>query len=558
MSIKVAVRVRPFNSREKDSKLIIDMQDTQTIIENPANGEKKVFNFDYSFWSHDGFIREEDGYLKPEPGGRYADQKYVFEVLGQEILDNAWEGYNCCLFAYGQTGSGKSYSMVGYGANEGIVPISCQKIFERIEQKQKEEPNIKYEVYVSMLEIYNEKIQDLLVSPNKRESQNLKIKEINKEYFVSGLTNLPVDNYESIARIMEKGNDNRTVASTNMNATSSRAHTIISIQLKVKRDGKPLRDSTINLVDLAGSERSKATGATGDRLKEGCKINQSLSTLGNVINALADSEKAKSKGKAKLPPFRDSVLTKILKGALSGNSKTVMICALSPSDMNYEETLSTLRYADRAKSIKTHAVINVNSNEAKIEQLEKENKALKAQLEEITKKMNLGTLNEADKANFLSLKEQFDDNEKEMTSMNKTFEERLRERQEQEREENYIKVDINKPHLVQLFEDIQLSYKKKYSLVELPVKVGKKSEIPTPAIILSGIGIKPNLAIFEKGKDNEIILKPRNPAGRSSIIINNEEIPMEGHVLKTGDKIIFGANEVMVYFETEEGQNIYK
>ena len=174
MSIQVGVRVRPFNSREKEreSECIIDMPgNNQTVIKDELGREKK-FTFDHSFWSHDGFRTLENGYLEPEDE-KYADQKYVFNTVGKQILDNAWEGYHCCLFAYGQTGSGKSYSMVGYGANKGIVPISCDEIFKRISLNQDKEKT--FEVQVSMLEIYNEKVQDLLIKPDKRPPSGLKI-----------------------------------------------------------------------------------------------------------------------------------------------------------------------------------------------------------------------------------------------------------------------------------------------------------------------------------------------------------------------------------------------
>ncbi len=167
MSIKVGVRVRPFNEREKknNSVCIIEMNSQNQTKIKDEKGNEKTFTFDHSFWSHDGFRVLENGYFEPE-GTEYADQKYVFNQVGKEILDNAWEGYHCCLFAYGQTGSGKSYSMVGYGANKGIVPISCDEIFTRIKNNKDKEKS--YEVQVSMLEIYNEKIQDLLIPAKNR------------------------------------------------------------------------------------------------------------------------------------------------------------------------------------------------------------------------------------------------------------------------------------------------------------------------------------------------------------------------------------------------------
>ena len=281
----------------------------------------------------------DDGYLSPI-SEKYADQKKIFSTVGKQVLDNAWEGYHCCLFAYGQTGSGKSYSMVGYVANQGIVPISCEEIFKKIEQNKSEDKI--FEVQVSMLEIYNEKVQDLLIPPKQRPNGGLRIRE-------SKLLGIK----------MEEGYQNRTIGSTLMNATSSRAHTIVTIefrQITILAKKRSEKLSRINLVDLAGSERTGITGATGERLKEGCNINKSLLILGNVINCLAD--KALGIRKNMLPPYRDSALTRILQNALGGNSKTIMICAISPASVNYEESLSTLRYADRAKKIQNKAVIN--------------------------------------------------------------------------------------------------------------------------------------------------------------------------------------------------------
>ena len=232
MSVQVGVRVRPFNSREikLSSECIISMPgENQTRIKDEKDKEK-IFTFDYSFWSHDGYQTLEDGYLSPITP-HYADQKKIFDTIGQQVLSNAWEGYHCCLFAYGQTGSGKSYSMVGYGVNKGIVPISCEEIFKKIEKNKTE--NKVYEVQVSMLEIYNEKVQDLLIPPKQRPQGGLRIRESKVlGIFVEGLTKYPVTSYEQIEQKMEEGYKNRTIGSTLMNATSSRAHTIVTIEFR--------------------------------------------------------------------------------------------------------------------------------------------------------------------------------------------------------------------------------------------------------------------------------------------------------------------------------------
>lgn len=236
--------------------------------------------------------------------------------------------------------------------------------------------------------------------------------------FVEGLTKYPVTTYEEIAGKMDSGYENRTIGSTLMNATSSRAHTIVTIEFKqitVVAGKRSEKVSVINLVDLAGSERAGSTGATGDRLKEGCNINKSLLVLGNVINALAD--KATGKKKDILPPYRDSALTRILSNALGGNSKTVMICALSPASINYEETLSTLRYADRAKKIQNKAVVNESEHDKMVRLLKEENNDLKKMIEDLNRKISGGVIGDDDKRAFQDLNEQYMANAKFMEEM---------------------------------------------------------------------------------------------------------------------------------------------
>ena len=353
---------------------------TTTLIDE--TGSERHFTFDYSFWSHDEFENAPNGLSIPL-SPKYADQQNLFDTVGKTVLQNAVDGYHCCLFAYGQTGSGKSYSMIGYGANRGIVPMISEEIFKTVQS----EPNPKksYEVTVSMIEIYNEKIQDLLIPINKRPLGGLKVRESKSVgVYVEDLSKHPVNSYSSIEAKMAEGNQNRTIAATQMNSCSSRAHTIITIEFKqfeMINDKKVERFSVINLVDLAGSEKVAKSGATGDRLKEGCSINKSLSVLGLVISTLA--EKSTVKNCTKVVPYRDSALTRILQNALGGNSKTLMICAISPSSNNYEESLSTLRYADQAKKIKLHAIVNESETDKKIRELQKENEELKKLLMQI-------------------------------------------------------------------------------------------------------------------------------------------------------------------------------
>ncbi|XP_037832879.1 kinesin-like protein KIF1B isoform X2 [Kryptolebias marmoratus] len=402
-SVKVAVRVRPFNTREisKESKCIIQMQGNTTTILNPKAPKEpaKTFSFDYSYWSH----------TSPEDSC-FASQNRVYNDIGKEMLEHAFEGYNVCIFAYGQTGAGKSYTMMGKQeegqglkqeegqglkqeeGQEGIIPMLCEDLFEKInEDSNKEE--LSYSVEVSYMEIYCERVRDLLNPKNKG---NLRVREHPLlGPYVEDLSKLAVTSYTDIADLMDAGNKARTVAATNMNETSSRSHAVFTIVFTQKKhdnetDLTTEKVSKISLVDLAGSERADSTGAKGTRLKEGANINKSLTTLGKVISALA--EVSKKKKKSDFIPYRDSVLTWLLRENLGGNSRTAMVAALSPADINYDETLSTLRYADRAKNIKCNAVINEDPNNKLVRELKDE----VARLKELLRAQGLGDILDID------------------------------------------------------------------------------------------------------------------------------------------------------------------
>ncbi|XP_038161971.1 kinesin-like protein KIF1B isoform X31 [Cyprinodon tularosa] len=392
-SVKVAVRVRPFNSREigKESKCIIQMQGNTTTILNPKAPKEppKTFSFDYSYWSH----------TTPEDPC-FASQNRVYKDIGKEMLEHAFEGYNVCIFAYGQTGAGKSYTMMGKQeeGQEGIIPMLCEDLFEKInEDCNKEE--LSYSVEVSYMEIYCERVRDLLNPKNKG---NLRVREHPLlGPYVEDLSKLAVTSYTDIADLMDAGNKARTVAATNMNETSSRSHAVFTIVFTQKKhdsetDLTTEKVSKISLVDLAGSERADSTGAKGTRLKEGANINKSLTTLGKVISALAEvdncTSKSKKKKKTDFIPYRDSVLTWLLRENLGGNSRTAMVAALSPADINYDETLSTLRYADRAKNIKCNAVINEDPNNKLVRDLKDE----VARLKELLRAQGLGDILDID------------------------------------------------------------------------------------------------------------------------------------------------------------------
>ncbi|XP_051778098.1 kinesin-like protein KIF1A isoform X19 [Erpetoichthys calabaricus] len=377
-SVKVAVRVRPFNSREisRECKCIIQMTGNTTTIVNPKQPkENKSFNFDYSYWSH----------TSPEDIN-YASQQQVYRDIGEEMLQHAFEGYNVCIFAYGQTGAGKSYTMMGKQEKDqqGIIPLMCEDLFSRINDSNNDNC-MSYSVEVSYMEIYCERVRDLLNPKNKG---NLRVREHPlMGPYVEDLSKLAVTSYNDIQDLMDSGNKARTVAATNMNETSSRSHAVFNIIFTQKRydaetDNTSEKVSKISLVDLAGSERADSTGAKGTRLKEGANINKSLTTLGKVISALAEVDSGPNKNKKKKKaenfiPYRDSVLTWLLRENLGGNSRTAMVAALSPADINYDETLSTLRYADRAKQIRCNAVINEDPNNRLVRELKEEVSRLK-------------------------------------------------------------------------------------------------------------------------------------------------------------------------------------
>ncbi|XP_060596414.1 kinesin-like protein KIF28 [Ruditapes philippinarum] len=558
-SVKVAVRVRPFNQREIDrqAKLVVKMDGKMTMIYNPEapNDEPKKFSFDYSYWSHDGFNTLPDGTAEPQSGSTYASQRVVFENLGQGVLNNAFEGYNCSLFAYGQTGSGKSYSMVGYGKNRGIVPITCDELFKTMEMNN--DPNKRYEVMFSMLEIYNEQVRDLLSKDNPKGGLNVRQNPKLGMFYVEGLKKVPVGSYAEIEKRMEQGTQSRTVASTNMNATSSRAHTVVTIifdQIIKSDSGETKKSSTMNLVDLAGSERADSTGATGDRLKEGANINKSLSALGNVISALADLSMGKKKV---MVPYRDSVLTKLLQNALGGNSKTIMIAALSPADINYDETLGTLRYADRAKKIQNKAVINENPMDKLIRQLKEENERLKKAMEsggvvvqnaagmspEEIDKMRKQMEDEI-RAQLMANQQMIADEETAGDWDNKLAEAR-RETQELDSEgRGDVSRRQREVHLVNLNEDPMLSGVIVHFLKPGKTTIGRKDAQELPDICLSGLSILKQHAVLTSNK-GKVELEP--VAGSGSKTKVNGVVVTGKTKLTHKDRLLFGSNHLYVF-----------
>eukprot|EP00201_Polytomella_parva_P015707 CAMPEP_0175058252 /NCGR_PEP_ID=MMETSP0052_2-20121109/11744_1 /TAXON_ID=51329 ORGANISM="Polytomella parva, Strain SAG 63-3" /NCGR_SAMPLE_ID=MMETSP0052_2 /ASSEMBLY_ACC=CAM_ASM_000194 /LENGTH=731 /DNA_ID=CAMNT_0016323611 /DNA_START=71 /DNA_END=2263 /DNA_ORIENTATION=+ len=360
-TVKVAIRCRPLNSKEKsdgrDTIVDMDMKIGQVILKNPKGdpGEPpKTFTFDSVF---DPTI----------------PQREVYDSIARPIVNSVMDGYNGTIFAYGQTGTGKTHTMEGAPTPDlqGIIPSSFDHVFETVNSSVDKQ----WMVRASYIEIYNEEVRDLL---SKDPKNKLELKEHKDSgVYVKGLNIFVVKSVPELKNVLEVGKKNRSVGATQMNQDSSRSHSIFSITIETIESGASsqghIRMGKLNLVDLAGSERQSKTGATGDRLKEGIKINLSLTALGNVISALVDS-------KTGHVPYRDSKLTRLLQDSLGGNTKTVMVANLGPADWNYDETLSTLRYANRAKNIKNKPRINEDPKDAMLREFQEEIANLKAQL----------------------------------------------------------------------------------------------------------------------------------------------------------------------------------
>ncbi|TWW67174.1 Kinesin-like protein KIF13B [Takifugu flavidus] len=494
--------------------------DLPHIIRN----QSKVFAYDYCFWSMDETEKE-----------KFAGQEVVFQCLGESLLHNAFQGYNACIFAYGQTGSGKSYTMMGSGDQPGLIPRLCSALFDRTQKEQREEES--FTVEVSYMEIYNEKVRDLLDPKGGRQTLRVREHKVLGPY-VDGLSRLAVASYKDIESLMSEGNKSRTVAATNMNEESSRSHAVFNIilthTLKDLQSGTSgEKVSRLSLVDLAGSERAAKTGAAGERLKEGSNINKSLTTLGLVISALAEQGTAKNKNK--FVPYRDSVLTWLLKDCLGGNSRTAMVATVSPAADNYEETLSTLRYADRAKSIVNHAVVNEDPNARIIRELREEVEKLRDQL------------TQAESMKAPELKDRLEESEKLIQEMTVTWEEKLRKTEEiaQERQKQLeslgislqssgIKVGDDKCFLVNLNADPALNELLVYYLKD-HTKVGSAD---SQDIQLCGMGIQAEHCVIDITTDVAVILTP-HPNARTCV---NGSPATSGLQLHHGDRILWGNN----------------
>ncbi|XP_072664880.1 stAR-related lipid transfer protein 9 isoform X1 [Canis lupus baileyi] len=520
-NVRVAVRVRPLSKREikEGGRIIVEVDGNVAKIRNlkvdsRPDGfgdfrEKIVaFGFDYCYWS-----------VNPEDP-QYASQDVVFQDLGTEVLSGAAKGYNICLFAYGQTGSGKTYTMLGTPTSVGLTPRICEGLFIREEDYAPLPSSCR--IKVSFLEIYNERVRDLLKQSDKKKSYSLRVRE-HPELgpYVQGLSQHVVTNYKQVIQLLEEGIANRITAATHIHEASSRSHAIFTIyytQAVLENNLPSEIASKINLVDLAGSERADPSYCK-DRITEGANINKSLVTLGIVISTLAQNSQAfsscqslnsaASDGDSGIPsspsgtssgagpsrrqsyiPYRDSVLTWLLKDSLGGNSKTIMVATVSPAHTSYSETMSTLRYASNAKHIINKPRVNEDANVKLIRELREEIRRLKAML------LNF------ELRNFSPLNEEKDENLKELVLQNELKIDHLTKDWTQKWNEwkalveNY-RVDINRrragvvidsslPHLMALEDDVLSTGVVLYHLKEGTTKIGRIDSEQEQDIVLQG------------------------------------------------------------------------
>ncbi len=516
--VQVAVRMRIFNQREKDAQAerIIRMTreevGSKTFIRNPDTQEEKEFKFDYSFNSH-----------KDDPAvGPYATQNTVFEDLGRPVMNSALEGSNVCLFAYGQTGAGKSFSMLGKSEPpemQGIIPRTCREIFKVIE-KDKVNPLITSEVSIQVVEIYCEMINDLLADRKTWPPGGFKPRMTKDGFTCDTITKLCM-NYDDIEQAFQFADKNRSVGSHALNPESSRAHTIyqISYQKKTKLSADAKQCETIttrlNLVDLAGSERMESAGTSGQMLKEGNAINLSLTALGNTIKALSEGKRAQ---------FRESKLTLLLQSSMT-NGKVIMIAALSPASICFDESISTLRFAERIKMVKIKAKKNVTLDPvAEIKkEMEEMRKRMQEEIDELKRSGAVAgggggvgggsvTMNSEEVEALKKMIEEQKENERQLKL---DMERQLAALQESDAEKKkraekiqeqwagalggaslQKKDDVKVPHLLNLNEDPRLAETLLYTIDAAEVLVGRSNKERPPKLEFNGMGIVKNHCIF--------------------------------------------------------------
>ncbi|KAM4607372.1 uncharacterized protein kif16bb isoform 2-T2 [Polymixia lowei] len=550
-SVRVAVRVRPLNKREKQfsSKVIIHMKGNTTSIHsiklspNGGNGLKdrpKTFSYDFSYDSTD----------KGNPS--FASQEKIFQDLGSDVLNAAFEGFNACVFAYGQTGTGKSYTMMGNTGDKGLIPRICEGLFCEISERNASDA-VSFRTEVSYLEIYNERVQDLLQKKlTPADGGGLRVREHPRDGpYVESLSKHVVRGYRDVEDLMTTGNGNRTTANTGMNDVSSRSHAIFTISFTQARFDATLPCETlskIHLVDLAGSERADTARTAGPRLKEGANINKSLVTLGSVISALADlSERGPTAKKKKqiFVPYRDSVLTWLLKDSLGGNSKTIMIATISPADVNYGETLSTLRYASRAKIIVNSPMVNEDSSVKLIRELQAEIARLQGLVEQPNQAPR------GDTSSTLKVEERLHQNEAKVLELTKEWTNKWRETQNILKEETLalrkegsgVVLDSQLPHLIGFDEDLLSTGIILYHLKEGRTLVGCDEASCPQDIVLHGPGVLNEHCVLENCAGTVGLI----PQSGALCLVNGMEVTRpcqltQGAIIQLGKRTIFRFN----------------
>ncbi|KAF7996954.1 hypothetical protein HCN44_002600 [Aphidius gifuensis] len=565
-NLTVGIRVRPMSLKELSEPKVIPIVkvEGQNVIVD-CESAQHTFSYDHCF------ISRADCYSP-----RHSSQDKVFKTLVLPLVNNAFEGYNVCLFAYGQTGSGKSYSMMGSDTNQtsltnlssdaGIIPRFCHEIFTRLSKNH----DITTTIDISYFEIYNEKIHDLLGNTSNNTTTNnnnkrapLKVRE-HPVYgpYVVDLSQHSIKNYDDL----------QTTAATGMNEKSSRSHSIFSIILtqskKQEHTGKTnveiSKRSKINLVDLAGSERLSQTCASGDRLREGVSINKSLLILGKVIGSLAENTSNTKRG---FVPYRESVLTWLLKESLGGNSKTAMLATVSPSSLHLEETLATLRYACQARSIVNRVRINEDPHDKLIRELKAEVQRLRGVREGYERQLGpRRILDDVDLPNDNScevknkqmeiekLRDQLKRTEEQLAISQKSRSERLKDAEDNKNTELQllrrcgiaIAIDINKntdPCLVNLAPDPMLSGTLLYLLPQGIIRIRRQNNknkdklINTKDILLDG----PLVSSLHCTIENDNGCLTLTPEGKSETYVNGQ-IVAEKVYLKNGDRLVIGGN----------------
>ncbi|XP_026527067.1 stAR-related lipid transfer protein 9 [Notechis scutatus] len=553
-NVKVAVRVRPLSKREhaEGRAIIVEIEDRVATVKKVkvdnrfesvwGTREKVVsFGFDYCYWSID-----------PEDP-KYASQEMVFQDLGTMVLSSAFKGYNICLFAYGQTGSGKTYTMMGTPASIGLTPRICQGLFSRENASSKQSTSCRVEV--SFLEIYNEQVRDLLRQSNHKKPYTLRVREHPEMGpYVQGLSQHVVTDYRQVVELLEEGIANRITAATHVHDASSRSHAIFTIQYTqaILENNLPSETaSKINLVDLAGSEKADPSYCK-HRITEGGNINKSLVTLGIVISTLAentqmfsscqsissiasevDSDRTDSycgsninscKRQAYIP-YRDSILTWLLKDSLGGNSKTIMVATISPASCCYNETVNTLRYASNAKKIINKPRVNEDANVKLIRELQEEIHRLKVMLMNFEMMNSSPSWSDDKEGNLTELVLQ---NEIKIDQLTKDWTDKWINRKaimeeysvDINKKKAGVTIDSNLPHFVAMDDDILSTGVVLYHLREGTTKIGRSDSNQDQDIVLQGQGIEKDHCIV----DNQHGIVTLRPLQGAHCVVNHHEV----------------------------------